>query len=60
MARIDGARYGHTNLTARDWRALASFYGDVFGCVAVPPEQCHVRGPGETAHELIGGAGHRL
>jgi len=27
------ARYVHTNLTARDWRALAKFYCDVFGCV---------------------------
>lgn len=39
MARIDGARYGHTNVTARDWRALASFYRDVFGCLPVPPER---------------------
>lgn len=39
MARIEGARYGHTNLTARDWRALASFYRDVFGCLPVPPER---------------------
>ena len=27
------ARYVHTNLTARDWRALATFYCEVFGCV---------------------------
>ena len=26
------ARYGHTNLVARDWRRLAGFYSDLFGC----------------------------
>jgi predicted enzyme related to lactoylglutathione lyase len=31
------ARYVHTNLIARDWRALADFYSAVFGCVLVPP-----------------------
>jgi catechol 2,3-dioxygenase-like lactoylglutathione lyase family enzyme len=33
------ARYVHTNLIARDWRTLAAFYQDVFGCVPVPPER---------------------
>ena len=33
------ARYVHTNLIARDWRALAKFYQDVFGCIPVPPER---------------------
>src|SRR5438128_5587378 len=33
------ARYAHTNLIARDWRALAAFYERVFGCVPVPPER---------------------
>lgn len=32
-------RYGHTNLIARDWRALARFYTDVFECRLVPPER---------------------
>lgn len=36
---IDGARYGHTNVIARDWRALAAFYEGVFGCEPVPPER---------------------
>jgi predicted enzyme related to lactoylglutathione lyase len=36
---IPNARYGHTNLIARDWRALAAFYQNVFGCVPVPPER---------------------
>jgi len=31
------ARYTHTNLVARDWRRLAAFYQDVFGCEPVPP-----------------------
>ena len=34
-----GARYGHTNVIARDWRRLASFYETVFGCSPVPPER---------------------
>jgi len=36
---IIAARYVHTNLIARDWRALAAFYREVFGCVPVPPER---------------------
>lgn len=36
---ISGARYGHTNLVARDWRRLAQFYEDLFGCTPVPPER---------------------
>ena len=36
---IAGARYGHTNLIAEDWRALSRFYQDLFGCVPVPPER---------------------
>ena len=31
------AKYKHTNIIARDWRALARFYEEVFGCVRVPP-----------------------
>jgi catechol 2,3-dioxygenase-like lactoylglutathione lyase family enzyme len=33
------ATYAHTNLIARDWRALAAFYQSVFGCTPVPPER---------------------
>jgi len=33
------ARYVHTNLIARDWRLLTSFYEQVFACVPVPPER---------------------
>ena len=36
---IAGARYAHTNIVAADWRALASFYESVLGCVFVPPER---------------------
>lgn len=32
-------RYVHTNLIARDFRRLASFYVEVFGCELVPPER---------------------
>lgn len=38
---IGGARYAHTNLIARDWRALAAFYEAVFGCTPVPPERAY-------------------
>jgi len=33
------AKYVHTNIVARDWRKLADFYQQVFGCVPVPPER---------------------
>ena len=36
---IEGVRYAHTNLIARDWRKLAAFYESVFGCERVPPER---------------------
>src|SRR6478736_5770223 len=38
MSAID-ARFGHVNVTGRDWRRLAAFYTDVFGCESVPPER---------------------
>jgi catechol 2,3-dioxygenase-like lactoylglutathione lyase family enzyme len=36
---ISGAKYVHTNIIARDWRELARFYVEVFGCERVPPER---------------------
>jgi predicted enzyme related to lactoylglutathione lyase len=30
-------KYKHTNIIAADWRLLAKFYQEVFGCVPVPP-----------------------
>jgi glyoxylase I family protein len=36
---IEGARFGHVNVTGRDWRRLAAFYTEVFGCELVPPER---------------------
>lgn len=39
MARIENARFGHVNVTSSDWRRLAAFYGDLFGCELVPPER---------------------
>lgn len=32
-------KYSHTNLIAADWRLLADFYINVFGCTPVPPER---------------------
>jgi predicted enzyme related to lactoylglutathione lyase len=37
------AKYAHTNLIAKNWRKLARFYQEVFGCVPVPPER-HYKG----------------
>ncbi|MFC1887093.1 VOC family protein [Thermodesulfobacteriota bacterium] len=31
--------YKHTNMIAKDWRALAAFYEDVLGCTPVPPKR---------------------
>ncbi len=39
MPRIEGARFGHVNVTGVDWRRLAAFYTEVFGCELVPPER---------------------
>jgi len=33
------AKYVHTNLVAKDWRLLATFYQNVFGCIPVLPER---------------------
>lgn len=35
--------YAHTSIVARDWRALARFYQQVFECRIVPPER-HYQG----------------
>jgi predicted enzyme related to lactoylglutathione lyase len=56
---ISGARFGHTNLIAKDWRRLARFYTDLFGCVLVPPERSYSgltleRGTGIHGAELEG------
>jgi predicted enzyme related to lactoylglutathione lyase len=52
------ARYGHTNLVARDWRRLAGFYADLFGCEPVPPERDY-RGPLLEAGTGVPGSGLR-
>ena len=52
---ITNAKYAHTNLIARDWRSLASFYQDVFGCVPVPPER-NYSGPDLEAGTGVAGA----
>jgi predicted enzyme related to lactoylglutathione lyase len=54
---IVDARYGHTNLIARDWRGLAAFYERVFGCVPVPPERNY---SGRELEAGTGVAGARL
>ncbi len=52
------ARYVHTNLIAQDWRALADFYQQVFGCVFVPPER-DIKGEQLAAGTAIPGAALR-
>jgi lactoylglutathione lyase len=32
-------QYGHTNIITDDWRRLAKFYSDVFGCTPYGPER---------------------
>jgi len=32
-------KYVHTNLIAGDWKSLADFYIQVFGCTTVAPER---------------------
>ena len=52
---IRGARYGHINLIARDWRRLASFYETLFGCELVPPQRDYA-GPTLEAGTGVRGA----
>ena len=51
---IQGARYTHTNVIARDWRALASFYETVFGCEVVPPERNYSGATLEAGTGVVG------
>lgn len=51
---IEGAHYAHTNLIARDWRALARFYEDYFGCVVVPPLRDYLGPELEAGTGIIG------
>lgn len=55
MASIRGAVYTHTNLIARDWKRLAGFYQEVFGCEPVPPER-DLSGPWLEAGTGVSGA----
>jgi len=55
MAPIDGARFGHVNVTGRDWRRLAAFYTELFGLELVPPERDY-RGPDLEAATGVAGA----
>ena len=34
-----GTRFVHTSIVARDWKKLADFYVQVFGCKRKPPER---------------------
>jgi len=54
---IEGVRYTHTNVIARDWRALANFYESVLGCVPVPPERDYT---GSELDDITGVAGSHL
>jgi catechol 2,3-dioxygenase-like lactoylglutathione lyase family enzyme len=54
MARIEGARFGHVNVTGRDWRRLASFYTELFGLELVPPERDYQGADLEAATRIAG------
>ena len=58
MSAIDGVRFGHVNIIARDWRTLADFYTEVFGCTFVPPER-DISGPVLERGTAISGAALR-
>jgi len=32
-------KYAHTNIIAEDWKRLATFYQEVFGCVPIPQKR---------------------
>lgn len=51
------ATFGHVNLVAHDWRALAAFYGHVFGCEPVGAERDIA---GEWVERATGVAGARI
>jgi catechol 2,3-dioxygenase-like lactoylglutathione lyase family enzyme len=51
MTPVPGARFGHVNVIAEDWRNLADFYTNVFGCEFVPPERDY------EGHDLSRGTG---
>jgi predicted enzyme related to lactoylglutathione lyase len=53
---IKEARYIHTNLIARDWRALVRFYESVFGCEDVPPMRDFQAGEVEAGTAVPGAA----
>ena len=55
MPRIEDVRFGHVNVTSHDWRRLAAFYTDVFGCEFVPPER-DIRGEQLDAATRLGEA----
>ena len=50
-------RFGHVNLVARDWRALAAFYEDVFGCEP-SVRSATSRATGWIAHADVAGEAH--
>ena len=48
-------RFGHVNIVARDWRALAHFYAQFFGCEILAPER-DLSGPTMDAGLGVAGA----
>lgn len=47
--------FSHVNLIAEDWKLVAAFYRDVFGCELVPPER-DLQGPDLDAATGVAGA----
>ena len=51
---IEGARFGHVNVIGSDWRRLASFYTELFGCELVPPERDYRSADLDAATRIAG------
>ena len=54
---MSSIRYAHTNLVARDWRAMSAFYQEVFDCVPVGVERDYA---GDTVDRLTAMSGIRV
>jgi catechol 2,3-dioxygenase-like lactoylglutathione lyase family enzyme len=47
----------HVNINAKDWKKVAAFYEEVFGCTQIPPQK---EIAGEFASDLTGMDGARI
>jgi len=57
MKKKHGIKYTHTNVVARDWKRLVTFYTEVLGCIPVPPERNY---SGEWLDKITGIEGAQI